>query len=262
MSGSGYVYNQAWEQERARLAGIEAMWDPGTQRLLARHGARHGARVLEAGAGGGSIVEWLAGQVGPDGHVLAVDLDVRFVQPLASAIVEVRQADILAEELPTRSYDVVHSRLVLEHLAQHEHALARLVDCLRPGGSIVIEDYDWTAFGIDAADDRESAERVTEGILGFMGAAGFDRFYGRKTVGSLAALGLDDVHGEGRSLVIEANHPGYAFFQLSFEQLAPVAIEAGFMAQADADVVGARFAKGDARIITPTLIAAVGRRRG
>jgi SAM-dependent methyltransferase len=258
---AGYVYDQAWEHERARLAGIEAMWDPGTQALLARHGARRGASVLEAGAGGGSIVEWLAGQVGADGHVLAVDLDVRFVQPLASSVVEVREANLVTDDLPAGAYDVVHVRLVLEHLPEHERVLSRLVDCLRPGGTVVVEDYDWTAFGIDAADDQDSAHRVTEGILNFMGAAGFDRVFGRKLVGALTALGLDAVQGEGRSLVIDAEHPGYAFFQLSFEQLAPLAVEAGMMTQQDADVVGARFTKGDARIITPTLVAGVGRRR-
>ncbi|MFL6240820.1 MAG: class I SAM-dependent methyltransferase [Actinomycetes bacterium] len=257
---TGYAYDQAWEHERARLAGIEAMWDPGTQALLARHGASRGARVFEAGAGGGSVVEWLAGQVGAEGHVLAVDLDVRFMQHLASPVVEVRTADLVSDELPARAYDVVHTRLVLEHIPVNEQVLARLVDCLRPGGTIVVEDYDWTAFGIDAADDQDSAHRVTEGILSFMAAMGFDRHYGRKLVSSLTALGLEDVQGEGRSLVIDADHPGYAFFQLSFEQLAPLAIEAGMMSQPDADVVGARFAHGDARIITPTLMAGIGRR--
>jgi SAM-dependent methyltransferase len=260
VTASGYVYDQGWEHERARLAGIEAMWDSGTQVLLARHGARPGARVLEAGAGGGSVVEWLAGQVGADGHVLAIDLDVRFVQPLASSTVEVREANLLTDDLPEGEYDVVHSRLVLEHIPEADRLLARLVACLRPGGSLVVEDYDWTAFGIDADEDAESAHRVTEGILDFMGAAGFDRVYGRKLVGQLGAVGLYDVHGEGRSLVIDAEHPGYSFFNLSFEQIAPLAIEAGYMTQEDADVVGDRFAKGDARIITPTLIAGIGRR--
>lgn len=260
MTSTGYVYDQGWEHERARLAGIEALWDPGTQALLARHGARPSSRVLEAGAGGGSVVEWLASQVGVEGHVLAVDVDVRFVKQLESAIVEVREANVVTDELPQGEFDVVHSRLVLEHIPQADDVLARFVRCTRPGGVVVIEDYDWTAFGIDAAEDQESAHRVTEGILGFMGAAGFDRFYGRKLVGAMTDAGLDDVHGEGRSLVIDSGHPGYAFFQLSFEQVAPLAIEAGMMTQEDTDLVGERFAKGDVRIITPTLIAGVGRR--
>jgi ubiquinone/menaquinone biosynthesis C-methylase UbiE len=89
MTNTGYVYDQAWEQERERLAGIEALWDPGTKAILSRYvGA--GSRVLEAGAGGGSVVSWLASEVGDSGHVLAIDLDTRFVEPLASDVVEVR----------------------------------------------------------------------------------------------------------------------------------------------------------------------------
>ncbi|OOK82672.1 putative methyltransferase domain protein [Mycobacterium kansasii] len=29
-----YVYDQGFSQERTRLAGIESLWDPGTQALL------------------------------------------------------------------------------------------------------------------------------------------------------------------------------------------------------------------------------------
>src|SRR4051794_15064967 len=110
---SRYAYDQGWAEERARLAGIEALGDTGTRDLLIRHGARPGAAVLEVGAGGGSIVEWLAGQVGPTGRVLATDLDTRFVDPLASEVVQVRRADVLADDLPEGEFDVAHSRLVL-----------------------------------------------------------------------------------------------------------------------------------------------------
>jgi SAM-dependent methyltransferase len=212
--------------------------------------------VLEAGAGGGSIVAWIAEQVGAGGHVLAVDLDTRFVEPLRSPSVEVRQADLVDVELPAASYDVVHTRLVLEHIAERDGVLDRLIAALRPGGVIVVEDYDWTAFGFESADGAEG--RVAEAILGLMAAAGFDRAYGRTVVGALAERDLVGVRGEGRSLVIDDAHPGYPFFRLSFEQLAPAAIDAGLMAQEDADVVSERFRAGGQRIITPTLIAAMG----
>src|SRR6185437_8713586 len=100
-----------------RLAGIEALWDAGTQAILSRFVAP-GARVLEAGAGGGSVVSWLASQVGDSGHVLAVDIDTRFVEPLASDVVEVRKADLVTGDLPVGEYDVVHSRMVLEHITE------------------------------------------------------------------------------------------------------------------------------------------------
>ena len=255
---SGYAYDQAWHDERARLAGIEALWDAGTRDLLIRSGVGEGARVLEAGAGGGSVVEWLASTVGSGGHVLAVDLDVRFVEPLASPTVEVRQADLTRDELPEAAFDVVHTRLVLEHLSERDAVLDRLIAALRPGGVLVVEDYDWTAFGFESADPAQ--DRAADGILQFMGAAGFDRSYGRRLVGDLADHGLSEVAGEGRSLVIGADHPGFAFFALSFEQLAPSAIEAGYVDAADAALTTERLALRTGHVVTPTMVAATGRR--
>ena len=257
MSSPGYVYDQGWEQERARLAGIEALWDPGTQDLLLRAGVAAGSRVLEAGAGGGSIVAWLAGHVGSDGHVLAVDIDTRFVEPLQSTTVEVRRTDLVTDELPTGEFDVVHCRMVLEHLADRDRVLDRLIEALRPGGALVIEDYDWTGFGFESAVASE--QRATEAILAFMTAAGYDRVYGRTLVTALANRGLMHVYGAGRSLVIDDTHPGYAFFRLSFEQLAPLAVDGGLMTPDDAESTGESLRSGGRRIITPTLIAATGR---
>ena len=254
---SGYAYDQGWKDERARLAGIEALWDPGTQALLRAHGAVPGASVLEAGAGGGSVVQWLAEQVGPTGRVLAVDIDVRFVESLRSSTVEVLQADLVNDELPESAFDLVHSRMVLEHLAERDAVLERLVRSLRPGGTLVVEDYDWTPFGFDSADDID--DRIIEGILALMSAMGYDREYGRRLVGELAARGLEPVHGEGRTLVIDQDHPGFAFFRLSFEQIIPVAIEAGLVTVEDAAVGAQRFQEGR-RIMTPMQVAAIGRK--
>jgi len=255
---SSYVYDQGWSEERARLAGIESLWDTGTRELLARHGAQPGASALEVGAGGGSVVEWLATQVGASGRVLATDLDTRFVEPLASEVVEIRRADVVADELPEGEFDIVHTRLLLEHLPARDAALDRLVRALRPGGWLIVEDYDWTAFGFDPGGDAES--RATSAILAFMANAGFDPTFGRRVTSAFAARGLTDVRGEGRSLVIDADDPGFPFFALSLEQLAPVVVQAGLLSEEDAAAARAGLDAGTNRIITPTLVAALGRK--
>lgn len=255
---SSYVYDQGWAQERARLAGIESLWDTGTRELLARHGARSGASVLEVGAGGGSVVEWLATQVGGSGRVLATDLDPRFVEPLASDVVEVRRADVVADDLPEGEFDLVHTRLLLEHLPGREVALDRLVRALRPGGWLVVEDYDWTSFGFDPAAELET--RAAAAVLTLMANAGFDQTYGRRVTSAIAERGLTNVRAQGRSLVIDTDDPGYPFFALSFEQLAPSVVQAGLLSDDDAAAMQAALAGGARRIITPTLVAAVGRR--
>ncbi len=258
MPSSKYLYDQAWEGERKRLAGLESLWDSGTRIELTAAGLAAGAHVLEAGAGGGSIVEWLASVVGADGRVHAVDLDVRFVEPMQSSVVRVEQLDLVSGDLPEAEFDLIHSRLVLEHLTERDLVLAKLVRALRPGGTLVVEDYDWTAFGIESADDVE--QRGADAILTLMAAAGFDSTYGRKVAGAMAAAGLHRIEGRGRSLIIDSSHPGFAFFRLSFDQLAPQAVQAGLLSSDDADVVGERLRSSALRVITPTLVAAIGHR--
>ena len=119
------------------------MWDPGSQAVLDALGIAAGWRCLEVGAGGGSLVQWMAGR---GATVTAIDIDTRFLEQLAGDTVELRRMDIRTDELPQREFDLVHARLVLEHLTERRSILDRLAAALRPGGWLVIEDYDWTGF--------------------------------------------------------------------------------------------------------------------
>jgi SAM-dependent methyltransferase len=242
--------------------GNEAMWDAGTTAVLARHGSSTADAVLEVGAGAGSIVRWLAAQAAPGSRVVATDLDTRFVEGLATedgaVAVEIRQADIVTDNLEPDGYDLVHSRMVVEHLAEKERAIGHMVAGLRPGGYLIVEDLDWTAFGFDSDTDLE--HRAAEAILGVMSRGGFDPKTGRHLPGLLAAQGLVAVVGEGRSMVIGVDHPGHAFFRLSFEQLVPKAVALGMLSEAEAAAAAERLRQGVARIITPTLVASIGRK--
>src|SRR5207244_12716945 len=90
---SAYVFDHAWEAERARLAGLEAGLDPGTIRHLENLGVGPGWRCWEIGAGGGSIAAWLCECVADSGHVLATDLETSFLGQLPSATVLARRQD-------------------------------------------------------------------------------------------------------------------------------------------------------------------------
>lgn len=256
MSEARYAYQQQWSGERARLAGAEALWDATTQSALGCRVAP-GCAALEVGAGGGTIARWLAEQAGPTGSVLAIDLDPRFLAGFASTVLEVRQSDVVTDPLPETAFDLVHARLVLEHLVQRERVLDRLIHALRPGGWLVIEDYDFTSFGWESADDLE--QRASDAVVAIMSRGGFDATYGRRLVGDLTARGLREVTGSGRSWIIDAAHPGYQFFQLSFEQLASVIVAAGLLSETDVQDVRDRIASGT-RLVTPTLFTTCGRR--
>lgn len=249
-----YVLDQGFAQERARLSGMEALWDPGSQALIDELGIGAGWKCLEVGAGGGSMVEWMAFR---GAHVTAIDIDTRYIDHLASESITVRRTDLREDELPQSEFDLVHARLVLEHLTDRKQILERLVTTLKPGGWIVIEDYDWTGFTFEGEDP--GLDNVAEAILGFMEQGGFERHYGRRVVADIADAGLTEVRGEGRARVITSTDAGYDFFRLTFESLCGTLVESGALSKDDADQAAAGFAE-DRRLFTPLMMAGIGRR--
>ena len=123
----GYIYDQGFSEERARLAGIESLWDPGSQAVLDAPGIAAGWRCLEVGAGGGSLVQWMAGR-----GATVTAIDTRFLEQLAGDTVEVRRVNVRTGELPQREFDLVHARLVLEHLNDRRRILDRLAAASSP----------------------------------------------------------------------------------------------------------------------------------
>ncbi len=95
--------------ERERLGLLERLRDPFSQRHLAALGIREGWRCLEVGAGHGSVARWLAEQVGPQGRVVATDINPRFLAEMELPNVEVLQHDIRADPLEPSTYDLAHS---------------------------------------------------------------------------------------------------------------------------------------------------------
>src|SRR5262245_60645354 len=89
-----------------RLRALEAALDSGTIRFLEALGTCEGWRCLEVGAGAGSIAAWLCQRVGATGHVLATDLDTRFLDALDAPNLEVRRHDITTDELPEGAFDL------------------------------------------------------------------------------------------------------------------------------------------------------------
>ena len=249
-----YTFDQGFAQERERLSAMESLWDPGSQALLDELGIGPGWRCLEVGAGGGSLVQWMASR---GAHVTAIDIDTRFIEQLASDTIDVRRMDLRADALPQGEFDLVHARLVFEHLTDRRQILDRLAATLRPGGWIVIEDYDWSCFGVD--EQVSGDDVVGQAINDFMEKAGFQRDYGRRIVPDLLDAGFTDVRGEGRARIVASSDPGFDFFRLSFESLRGALVNSGELAKEDADAASSRFS-GDMRVFTPLMVAGIGRR--
>lgn len=149
--------------EFQRLRRIEALFDPATRARLRATGSLEGRRVLEVGAGAGSVAHWLADQVGSGGRVVAVDIDTRFLNDLKG--VEVVQGALGHVEFEGE-FDLIHARYVAIHNENVDDLLESMVALLAPGGWLVLEEPDFeVARALAGAPAlREAFDRVNRAI--------------------------------------------------------------------------------------------------
>lgn len=127
------------DAETSRLSLLEQVSDPSTMSVLARLGVRLGWRCLDVGAGHGSISRRLAEIVGPEGRVVAADIDLSHLDTGGYDNVSMRELDVAADDLGG-PYDLVHARHLLVHVPNAELVVRRLVTALAPGGRLVAAD--------------------------------------------------------------------------------------------------------------------------
>jgi SAM-dependent methyltransferase len=263
-----YVFDNSWEKERVRLAGLESVLDPGTRRHLDGVGVGAGWTCLEVGGGGGSVVQWICRRVGETGKVVATDLDTRFLDALDEPNLEALRHDIVNDELPEQQFDLIHSRLVLEHLPSRDAVLKRLIAALKPGGWVLIEDMDWhgmlaeppRVFRYPAAHAPETL-RVWRAVLEALEKAGYDAEYGFRLPGEMLAAGLENVGGERRAAIYPGGTPGTAANRLSLEHLREQLVSSGALTEREIEGEIARLGDPHTLVSHPaTMVAAWGRR--
>jgi SAM-dependent methyltransferase len=137
-------------EENARLDLLQQIFDPTTKKRL--DFVERGWRCLEAGAGRGSIARFLSEKVGSSGEVIAADIDLNPSTGVELPNGKFVKHNILVDPLAALggagSFDVVHARFLLQHIYDHEDlAIERMVELLKPGGWLVIEDLEAATMG-------------------------------------------------------------------------------------------------------------------
>jgi SAM-dependent methyltransferase len=251
-----YTLDNQWRAARERLELLERCFDPLTERHLDDRGVDAGWHCLEVGAGGGSVVRMLCERVGPEGRVLAVDLEPRLLDGLSAPNLEVRRLDVVTEALPEAAFDLIHTRAVLLHIPQRDEVLASLLRALRPGGLLLLEELDLSpALNTEDGFYRRAIETAYRPLF----AAGLDPVWAGTLPAILDSAGLVDT-GSTRDLMTFTGGSTMAeFFRVTWLQF----LESLPYSDADRQVIEAartEFARPCGPFDAWALVAAWGRR--
>ncbi|MEU3659067.1 methyltransferase domain-containing protein [Streptomyces sp. NPDC032940] len=258
----GYLLDNRQSEAGERFDAFAALFDPTTFRHLEALGVGPGWRCWEAGAGGTSVVSWLARKVGPTGKVVATDIDTSRVAPAGRPPVEVRVHDVAADEPPGEDFDLVHARLVLVHVPDRERALRSMVRALRPGGRLLVEDADPALQPLLCPDEhgpeQQLANRLRQGFRELLSRRGADLSYGRRLPRLLRESGLRRVEADAYFPV--TSPACSALESATVRQIRDQLVAAGVATDEDIDRHLANVASGSMDLATAPMISAWGRK--
>lgn len=228
------------DTEHRRLAAMAQVSDPPTRALLGRLAVGPGWRCWEVGAGGGTVATWLAGQVaGPKaggrtaGQVLATDVDVSVLSTVSVPRLSVQRHDVARDPMPDGLFDLIHARFVLEHLAEREDVLDRLVHALAPGGVIAVECI--AEFPIDSSTCKpfRASMRAVERVLA--ATIGTDSRWARSFPQPFLDRGLVEVGTEVSLPTTGGCNASASCWNLTLQRLRPLILERGLASEAHLD---------------------------
>ncbi|MGW7662652.1 methyltransferase domain-containing protein [Streptomyces sp. NPDC054756] len=258
----GYLLDNRQAEAAERFDAFAALFDPTTFRHLERLGTGPGWRCWEVGAGGTSVVSWLAKKVGPTGRVVATDIDTSRLTPAARPPVEVRVHDVAADEAPGEGFDLVHARLVLVHVPDRDKALKSMIGALRPGGRLLIEDADPALQPLlcpeDHGPEQQLANRLRNGFRTLLAERGADLSYGRRLPRLLREAGLQRVEADAYFPL--ASSACAALESATVRQIRDRLVAEGIATDAEIDRHLANVAAGSMDLATAPMISAWGRK--
>ena len=205
-------------------------------------------RCLDLGCGPGEVMRLLAERVGPSGQVTGLDNDARIgmagLEHLRATVpgrFEFVPADVEAiDEVPGAPFDLVIARLLLFHLNDPVGALRKMHAWTRPGGLVIVQDYDGgTTEIVPRPVNWAEYERINQ----IPAKVGRDLRFGQKLPLHFAAAGIGAPDGtDVAGLLLPMAEIG-DWFRTVYECVRPAAIRLGLTTEADGDAFLAELAE-------------------
>jgi SAM-dependent methyltransferase len=195
--GDGYLLDNRQVGAGERLRALSTLFDPSTFRHMEDLGIDNGWHCWEVGAGGPGVASWMAERVGSEGSVLATDIDVSWMVEADQHAYDVNRHDVGLDKAPPGPYDLIHARLVLVHVPRRIEAMAAMIEVLRPGGWLLVEDADPALQPLTCIDEygpeQALANKLRHDFRTLLTERGVDISYGRTLPRALRENGLVDV---------------------------------------------------------------------
>ena len=150
--------------------------------------------------------EW----VGPSGQIVGTDIDEglldaarSFVKAEGISNVELVVDDLFDSKLEPRSFDLVHARYMIAPLGRGREQLATYRRLVRPGGSLVLEEWDLGSWHLNPR--APAAERLIQLIAETFAVLGGEA--GRGLPELLREIDIEEPEVDAHVIALKPGHP-------------------------------------------------------
>jgi ubiquinone/menaquinone biosynthesis C-methylase UbiE len=192
-----YIFGDTQVEQQRLVAQAESVESP-ARWLLDQIRIQPGWRAIDIGCGPLGILHLLSERVGSNGFVVGLEREARFAHMARDQIaqrhlgnVTVLQADVLASGLHKQSFDIAHERLVMVNISSPEAFLSKVVDLVRPGGTVAVEEIDNASWLCQPP--HPSWDTLLQTFHAAFRASGGNVYIGRRLPELLRAAGLENV---------------------------------------------------------------------
>ena len=239
---SEYTFDNSYVQEtERRFRSLQLIHDPKSRSIAESLGLGVGWKCLEIGGGGGSFASWLSEKVAETGKVVVTDLDPRFLKEnlKGKKNLTVLENDITKDQMPEGGpFDLIHARLVFQHVHEPDSALKKVISSLKKGGWLFIEDYYSSSQGeiiFGDEDTKKKFRKLRKVLLEIFRRHGLDDELAQRLPPLFREFGLKNVGGEINASMWAGGSTGCELWKANFDQIRKQVIDSGLMQESRFD---------------------------
>ncbi|MGH8770105.1 MAG: class I SAM-dependent methyltransferase [Burkholderiales bacterium] len=223
------------EYQRLRLQA--KWWEPVTRRILQQAGLRAGMNCLDAGCGPGEVMRLMGETAGAAGRVTGLDCDATIGNEALDVLSHTTpgqfaflERDIESTDaIPGVPFDLVYARLLLFHLRDPIAVLRKLYRWTKPGGCVVIQDYDLRT--VDIYPRLKSWDIFEKATLGVLEKSGKDTRFGHKLPAYFVEAGIGAPDSTDTTAMVGSLKQSGVMYLGVYESLLPRALQLGLVTE-------------------------------